>query len=250
MTRPRRADEDLRVVLEEFHLGRDLLPAIDGQRADRRELPEALELGIHLHRQLACRHQHDRLRGQALLALGQQRDAKRGGFAGSRPRLPEQVHARQRAGDQQRLNFRRHGEFQFGQGTENRAAHAQRAKASGTGGCSILSLKASSSRFESRLSPRREHATREMRQSPTILRLIPCSRKGRLNFLTSSRSSRRLPQGSFTSKERAKNTMRRVRAAIFLTRNRAPNAVLQFALPRIWEAVNCLAAGHRNRAFP
>ena len=72
------------MMLQVFHLGGDLLPAINGTSADRRMLPDTLNLRIHLHRQLARGDKNDRLRGNALMTFGKQRNPKRGGLAGAR----------------------------------------------------------------------------------------------------------------------------------------------------------------------
>ena len=128
-------------MLEELHLRRDLLPAVDGDGADRRELAEALDLRVDLHGQLARGHEDDRLRRQALGRALEDRDAEGGGLAGAGAGLAEQVDAGQRAGDQQGLDFRRRDELRLGQCAEDRRADAQGGEGSGTGGCSVLSLK-------------------------------------------------------------------------------------------------------------
>ncbi len=106
-----RADENFRAVPQKFHLGHDLLPAVNGDGADGRELPDPLDLRFHLHRQLTRRDENNRLRGQALGCHLQHRDAERGRLPRARARLPENVDARERARDQQRLNLGRRDVF-------------------------------------------------------------------------------------------------------------------------------------------
>jgi hypothetical protein len=102
----RRADEDLRPVLEELHLRGDFLAAVDGDDADRGVLGEAFELGVDLDAELARGHEDDRLRRQPLVArwrIGMPNAAV----------LPVPVRPgrgcrrRRGAGDQQRLDFGR-----------------------------------------------------------------------------------------------------------------------------------------------
>jgi hypothetical protein len=113
------ADDDLRVVLEELHLDGDFLPAVHRDGTDGGVLPEPLDFDVHLHGQFAGGDENDRLRRQALAAVGKQRDAEGGGLAGAGAGLAEDVGAGQGAGDQQRLDFRRGDVLQLGQGAED-----------------------------------------------------------------------------------------------------------------------------------
>src|SRR5207237_1379966 len=78
-----RADENFRPMPEELHLGNDLLPAIDGDGTDGRELAKTLDFRFDLDRQLAGGDENDRLRRDAAVAALKERNSEGGGLAGA-----------------------------------------------------------------------------------------------------------------------------------------------------------------------
>src|SRR5207248_1328076 len=100
-----RADDDLRAVPQEFHLGRNFLPAVHGDDADGRVGAEPLELGIDLDAELASGDQDDGLGRQPLGRSLQDGNAERRRLAGAGARLAQYVDTGQGTGDQERLNL-------------------------------------------------------------------------------------------------------------------------------------------------
>ena len=67
-------------MLEEFHLGGNLLAAIYRHGANGRVLPKPFHFSIDLNRQLAGGNENDCLGGLAFFELAEERNGKRGGF--------------------------------------------------------------------------------------------------------------------------------------------------------------------------
>src|SRR5207248_5940706 len=74
-----RADDDLGVVLEEFHLGGDFLAAIDGDGSDGGMLADALDFRFNLNGQLASGNQDQGLGCAFAVALLQDGNSEGGG---------------------------------------------------------------------------------------------------------------------------------------------------------------------------
>ena len=94
----RRADHDLRAVLERGDLAVHARAAVDGDGADVAELAEALDLLRDLHAELAGRGQDQRLHPErGGIDLLDDRDPERGGLAGAGLRLADEVLAERAA---------------------------------------------------------------------------------------------------------------------------------------------------------
>src|SRR6056297_1810364 len=101
----RRADDDVRALLEPLELGPVGDAAVDRQHAHAAMATELLELDGDLIRELAGREQDDRLR---LVEVGvdrlHERDPEGAGLAGARLGLDDEVSARSHAGNRSRLD--------------------------------------------------------------------------------------------------------------------------------------------------
>jgi hypothetical protein len=121
-------------VLEELHLGGDLLAAVDGDDADRRVGAEAFELGVDLDGEFAGGDEDDGLGGQAAGGPLEDGDAEGGGLAGAGAGLAEEVDAGEGAGDEVGLDFGGFFELGLGEAAEEGGADAQRGEGGGLEG--------------------------------------------------------------------------------------------------------------------
>ena len=120
-----RGDDDLRPAGQSLGLRGNILPAVDRQRGQPRVLAKLVQVGRHLDRQLARRHQDDRAHGLALAKPREQRQAERGGLARARLGLAEHVLALQQQRNDLGLDSRGMDEPRLGHAAERVGAEPE-----------------------------------------------------------------------------------------------------------------------------